>query len=141
MQTLDNLLTYCQNNNIQLTEQQILLLDIILQSSHPISATELLDALKIHNPKANRMTIHRGLERLTEQSLIHKIQFNNTYSICQHISNHNCQMLVCIKCNNQTEIHSHNLCHSLNRLHQDYQFTVTSPIEITGICSQCNSKQ
>lgn len=137
MQTLENLLIYCQINNISLSKQQILVLEIIANSGLPIHASEVLERLKTNNLKANRMTIHRALEKLTEQSLIHKIQYNNTYTICQHISTHNCQILVCTKCLKQTEIHSHQLCHSLNKLNQDYQFTVISPIEITGICHNC----
>mgnify|MGYP003396766036 CR=1 FL=1 len=139
MKTLNNLLDYCNINNIKLSEQQVLILDMIFQAIIPISAAELLEQLKHINSKANRMTIHRALDKLTEQNLVHKIQYNNTYSICQHISNHNCQILVCIKCTQQVEIHSHQLCHSLNKLSQEHQFNVASPIEITGICKQCKN--
>ncbi len=138
MQTLDNLLTYCHINNISLSKQQALILELIFNSNLAISAAELLEQLKTTNFKANRMTIHRTLDKLVEQNIIHKIQYNNTYSICQHISTHNCQILVCIKCNQQVEVHSHQLCHSLNKLSQDYQFTAISPIEITGICKNCH---
>lgn len=131
-------LSYCQARQINLSPQQELILMIISQTTTPLSSHEILTNLLEHNPKANRMTIHRGLEVLIKANLIHKIQVNQTYSLCQHLSDHNCQLFICLKCGKQTEVHSHQICQALTQASNEHNFTLASPLEITGYCQQCH---
>ena len=131
---------YCNANGILLTEQQSLILGIICEHDEAIAAHTILDSLKIINAKANRMTIHRALEYLNKMAVIHKISFNNTYVPCTHLDEHNCQLLVCIKCSNKIEFSSAEIFSALKRSGEQHEFFISTPIEIMGYCKECITK-
>ncbi len=128
---------YCNDAQITLSEQQALVLQIICQHEEAVNAQEILENLKTINTKANRMTIHRALEYLNKAGIIHKISFNNTYVPCTHLEQHNCQLLVCIKCNKKIEFSSSKILQSLKKAAQEYHFFINSPLEIMGYCQGC----
>ncbi len=129
---------FCLKQQITLTPQHELVLQIIANSKIALSSNEILSHLIKYNPKANRMTIHRALESLLKYNLIHKIQVNQTYSLCQHLSDHSCQLFVCLNCGKQIEIHSHVICQALKQASNEYDFILENPLEITGYCKFCN---
>lgn len=128
---------FCVQQKINLTPQYELVLQIIANSTTALTSNEILNQLLQHNAKANRMTIHRALDCLLKYNLIHKIQVNQTYSLCQHLSDHSCQLFVCLKCGKQIEIHSHSICQALRQASAEYNFTLANPLEITGYCLEC----
>lgn len=133
-----NIISYCHKQAINITEQQLLVLQIICHSNVAIAAHEILNNLKKVNAKANRMTIHRALDYLNKIGVIHKITFNNTYVPCDHLSTeHNCQILVCTKCNTKIEFNSAKLFSSLKIAGEEHEFLISTPIEIMGLCKSC----
>ena len=131
------ILAYCQQHGISLTAQQELVLKAIHTTETPLSSTDILQNLFKTNPRANRMTIHRACEYLAQVGLIHKIQINQTYTLCQHLSDHSCQLLICLNCGKQIEVHSHAICQALDKACLEYGFNLANPLEITGICAEC----
>lgn len=131
------LLQLCQQKSIVLSTQQELILQIIFVQQSPMSSSSILEQLIIYNPTANRMTIYRALEYLIEHKLVHKIQSQNTYTICKQISDHSCQILVCTQCGAEVEIHSHSICSALDSVQAEYNFTFANPLEILGLCANC----
>lgn len=110
----------------------------------PLTAQDILVQLRKLNPKANRMTIHRALEHLVKIELIHKIAFNHTYALCEHLEcaqQHLCQILVCQGCGTQIELHQNHLHHALQKLGRQLDFTIANQIEITGTCLNCSLKR
>ena len=137
--TFQTIVNYCGNQDILLTEQQSLVLQIICGQNEAVAAHEILDSLKTINAKANRMTIHRALEYLNKIAVIHKISFNNTYVPCTHLDEHNCQLLVCIKCGKKIEFSSAKIFASLKLSGEEHEFLISTPIEIMGHCKECLS--
>ncbi len=131
------ILNYCTEESIPLTEQQSLVLRIICEHKEALAAHQILDDLKLNNAKANRMTIHRALEYLTNMQIIHKISFNNTYVACTHLAEHKCQLLVCIKCGKKIEFSSSEVFDALKLSSEKQGFHIKTPIEIMGICEKC----
>ena len=74
--TFKQVLAYCQVQKINLSAQQELILMIISQATSAVSSHEILTNLIQHNPKANRMTIHRALDLLIKANLI-SFSFNS----------------------------------------------------------------
>ncbi|RTL00063.1 MAG: transcriptional repressor [Proteobacteria bacterium] len=140
LENFDELRKYCEQLAIHLTNQQELILQIVYEHDTGLTSNDILKLLQCQNPTANRMTIYRAIEYLLEQKLIHKIQSNNTYTICKHPSDHSCQILVCTICGQQQEIHSHQICAALDNLRNNYGFAFSNPLEITGICHQCRQR-
>ena len=137
---LPEIIKYCQHQQITLTSQQELILAAVIAHQNPVTANEILLKLKESNPKANRMTIHRGLEYLVKANLIHRVSFNLTYKLCNHLHHgHHCQILVCQSCGKQTELHSEAIQEALNTASKLCQFKISNPIEITGFCHNCQT--
>ncbi len=131
------ILNYCIEKSISLTEQQYLVLKIICEHKGALAAHQILDNLKLSNAKANRMTIHRSLEYLTNMEVIHKISFNNTYVACTHLAEHKCQLLVCVKCGKKIEFSSNEVFEALKSSSEKQGFQIKTPIEIMGFCNEC----
>ena len=142
--TFKQVIDYCQARQINLSPQQELILMIISQATIPLSSHEILTSLLEHNPRANRMTIHRALEFLIDVELIHKIAFNHTYKLCAHLyckHDHHCQILICQKCGNQTEIHNPQVTGALLEISKTHNFKLANPVEITGSCAKCQTEE
>lgn len=135
---------YCIRQKIKLSSQQELVLAIIANNPTPPTITQILAHLQQDNPKANRMTIHRALEYLLNLGLIHKVSISHTYTLCTQLNQfhqQSCQLLICQKCGEQQEIHSHKICEVLAETSLKHNFIFTSPLEITGICNKCQITQ
>ncbi len=140
----ETIVDYCKSKNIQLTNQRSLIIRIIASTPDQLTANEILIYLQKVNPKANRMTIHRALEFLTDAGLIHKIAFNHTYKLCAHLyckHDHHCQILICQKCGNQTEIHNPQITGALLEISKTHNFKLANPVEITGSCAKCQTEE
>ena len=135
------IMSYCKSHNINITSQQALILEIIVANNEPITANEILLKLKESNPKANRMTIHRGLDYLVKANLIHRILYNLTYKLCNHLDTHGCQILICQKCGQQIELHLDHVKETLAKVSASHDFVISNPIEITGYCKKCILKE
>ena len=135
--TFQIIVNYCKAQDILLTEQQSLVLKIICCHDEAVAAHKILESLKVINAKANRMTIHRALEYLNKIGVVHKISFNNTYVPCTHLNEHNCQLLVCIKCGKKIEFSSAEIFASLKQSGEEHEFFISTPIEIMGYCKEC----
>lgn len=135
--SFNSIIRFCAAKQITLSEQQSLVLEIICRHNNPVTAHLILNNLKEINPKANRMTIHRSLDYLNQVNVIHKITFNNTYSACNHIEEQNCQLFVCEKCGKKLEFHSQQILDVIKKSSLEYEFAITNPIEIMGICKEC----
>ena len=78
---------------------------IIKKSKKNLTAYEILDKAQ-KNKKVQPMTIYRSLKNLTDKGLIHKSNFNKTYTLCNHShqENHNTILAICKKCGIAEEI-------------------------------------
>ena len=132
-----SILNHCAKESISLTEQQSLILKIICEHKEALHAHQILESLKPNNAKANRMTIHRALEYLSNMEIIHKISYNNTYVACTHLAEHKCQLLVCIKCGKKIEFSSSEVFDALKHAGEKQGFHIKTPIEIMGFCDGC----
>src|SRR5687767_10502462 len=73
----------CERLNVQLTPLRKSLLSIIYENDQPLTAYELLHLYRKVNPKAESMTIYRGLDFLQDNHLIHRLESQNSYKSCE----------------------------------------------------------
>jgi Fur family zinc uptake transcriptional regulator len=124
--------------------QDILL--ILLNSQKPLGAYDILNILKKKRPNAEPPTVYRVLDFLIENKIIHRIDTQNTYVCCEHLTDthspHNTILLLCNHCSKSFEYKDKNIFDSLtvfatqNRLHLD-----DGLIKINGLCARCISNQ
>jgi len=128
------------NLTTKLTNQQSQILSLITTCKHPLTAHEILIKLKESNSKANRMTVYRSLEYLVQKGIIHKVDFNNSYRLCDQPQGHNCQILVCQDCGNQLEIHSTYIEELISKIRLLYKFNISNLTQFKGLCLDCQLK-
>lgn len=132
----------CLLKGVRLTPIRKNLLSMIYQHDQPeaLTAYELLRQLRASQPKAEAMTVYRGLEFLQQQGFIHRIATQNAYTACdtpQH--QHLTQLLLCEKCGQAQEIHALALVKTLQSLLEEHEFQLSQekPVEIVGLCRVC----
>jgi Fur family zinc uptake transcriptional regulator len=129
----------CGKAGVRLTDIRKDLLALIYADGAHLTAYELLRVLRNTYPKAEAMTVYRGLDFLEKQGLIHRVASQNAYTACSAPNhNHYAQLLLCQKCGKAEEISAAALEKALEKIAEQYQFSLSNhPIEITGICNNC----
>ena len=90
----------CKKRGAQFTKIRRRILELLWDNGRPMGAYELIDAL---TPDDSRRigppTVYRGLEFLTSQGLVAKIESRNAYVPLTHPERHlDCLFFICIKC-------------------------------------------
>lgn len=130
----------CAQAGSQLTTIRKTLLSIIYRNESDLTAYELLNIFRETNPKAESMTIYRALDFLQKHHLIHRLASKSTYAACDipH-EDHYAHFLLCEKCGQSQEVQSPLLEKTAKNLAAKYHFSLSNkPIEITGVCKDCN---
>ena len=131
------------NPSLKLTQLRKDVLTIIMEAKKPISATNILRELKKNRGNAEPPTAYRVIEYLLEKGVIHKINSENKYVLCSHIaqplkSNEHGFIFICKKCSCSKEIKDKKFRKYVHGLTESYLFLIdNSPIEINGICENC----
>lgn len=116
--------------------------DVLHSSKSPMTAYELLDAVREHGISAPP-TVYRALNRLIEEGLAHRIASINAYVACSNPHRHHdsAVLAICGKCGSIEELFSPAIFKRLKALAIDRHFRVKhSSIEITGVCGPCEKQ-
>ncbi|MEZ9198327.1 Fur family transcriptional regulator [Shewanella sp. 10N.286.54.B9] len=134
----------CRNNGVKLTAKRKNVLGVLLNSSKPLSAYEIVDLYRTaHQESLAPMSVYRMLDILSELPLVHKLSSENKYLACSHITcDHEHQVpqfLICKSCGKVAEkaiqasvIEA--LKESINQA--DFQL-LNSQIELQCLCNEC----
>lgn len=131
----------CANTGSKLTPLRKEVLELILNSSGPVGAYDLLAQLKGNSQRpAAPPTVYRTLDFLLEKGFIHRLTSINAYIPCCHPrAGHQAAFLICSKCNTVKEASALGLIQQLDQLASSDHFQAQhSIIEISGLCQQCS---
>lgn len=140
-----------EERGLRMTSLRQQVLALVLASSRPIGAYELLDQLKEEGHKgAAPPTVYRALEFLLEQGLVHKIEklsafigcINDTIHGHTHAPHsHATQFLLCRECGSAIELNSPKIDDILKQLAQEHLYDyLGATVEIEGLCPTCKAK-
>ena len=77
----------CAENGARLTQRRRQVLTVLMQSSSPLSAYEVLDLCNRSTTSAMpAMSVYRILDFLEQQLLVHRLSTSNKYVSCAHIA-------------------------------------------------------
>jgi len=128
--------------DLKLTKNQALVLDVLEQSSIPLSAYTILERLSEHGLRAPPQ-VYRALDKLLDLGLAHKLSSMNSFLACQHTqcgSHRVTSFAICDGCEKVSEIINIEFERHLNSLANDVGLRPTrSTIEIHGLCDECTS--
>lgn len=136
----------CKAHGVRLTSKRKQVLSGLLQAEKALSAYELMDQCKDEAGKSMpAMSVYRILDFLAEEHLVHRLDLNNKYVACSHITcSHGhevTQFLICEKCQRVDEIHiDQSMIKQLQSNVENAGFHLISPqLEMKCICNSCIS--
>lgn len=138
---------HCEAHGARFTPARRRVLAILLGQGQPLTAYQLLDLLRDHQPGAQPPTVYRALDFLMRNELVHRIESTNSYLPCnhQHCGHHHPegehwpQFLLCDRCGETREVPLDSaLRQALTRQAREYGFEVGArPLELHGLCPGC----
>ncbi|MFM2483056.1 Fur family transcriptional regulator [Celerinatantimonas sp. YJH-8] len=134
---------YCEQNQQRLTPNRREVLSILATNHTPMSAYEILDAMKPKHQSIKPPTVYRALKFLLDAGLIHNIESTNQYLLCNHLDHpHQPQLLVCQVCRSVEEIPLSDEMHKqLCESAKSRGFhLIHHAIELHGICHNCQEQ-
>ncbi|WP_192954853.1 Fur family transcriptional regulator [Gallaecimonas mangrovi] len=134
----------CRQSGRQWTSQRADVLSVLADCRGPVTAYELLDAIKAVHPNPKPATVYRALEFFMELGLVHKLDSANRFVLCshQHEHHHRAQFLICDSCGHVDEVPvPGNLLKLLESEADKLGFTMADKgLEIHGKCRDCTKQ-
>jgi len=134
----------CEENGIRLTERRRQLLETILGQARPVSAYELVEAVREdHAARVPVMTVYRVLDLFAEAGIVHKLRSSNSYTACAHLACSHVhdapQFLICEECAEVEELDTRKRdIERMTREAREIGFHVRDrQLEIYGVCKRC----
>jgi Fur family transcriptional regulator, zinc uptake regulator len=132
----------CRRNGARFTDMRRTVFEFLLDRRAPVTAYDLLAALqlKLEKPLAPP-TVYRALDFLLGQRLIHKLESNSSYLICDHPGEaHESLYLVCTACGTTRELEDAGLEALLGARAAAVGFIpARQVIEVQGLCASCSN--
>ena len=130
---------YCEEKGLRCTPTRRLVLDIIAKAKKPITAYEVLDALKPHVKNPKPPIVYRATDFWQEHNFIHKIQSLNAFMTCREGHQHSgSQYMICDTCGDVTEIHLCSMPDTISKAAKKSGFTADFwNLELHGRCQRC----
>lgn len=132
--------TTCKQRGLKVTNPRMHVFQIISQSSHPLTAYEILETLSKTIDKPKPPTVYRALNFLAQYGFIHRIESLKAYIICNEDHHHSgSQFLICDSCNRAEEIHLCQVPESLDKKTKERGFKLSHwNVELHGLCENCS---
>ncbi len=142
METKSVLERILQDDDLNITHARKTVLHILMSSKNPMTAYEILEQLKKIRTNAEPPTVYRALTYQVEKKLIHRIESNNQYVCCAHLSDFKspCHglLFICHRCEQAFEYFEEDVGLFIKKITKKYEFLVSDTlIEIKGICKRC----
>lgn len=125
---------------MRMTRQRSLILQELQKSCQHMTADDLYDAVRKHEPRVSLATVYRNLELLSDAGIIGKIALGGRQKIfdADPSRHHHITCCVCHRVDNLEGFEGvDNLLGQVNS--SEYQIT-TSRLEVVGICPSCAQK-
>jgi Fur family zinc uptake transcriptional regulator len=137
----------CGARGAKLTDLRRQVLGLVLSSTKPAGAYDILNALREDHKGAAPPTVYRALDFLLEQGLVHKVESLSAFVGCAHDADHGhshpatdhaAQFLICRTCGRATEFDNPDVLAALQKIADTVGFLVeTSLVEAKGLCDNC----
>ncbi len=129
-----------KEQDLNLTKNQKIVLNLLQNSSEPLKAYSILDSLKTEGLKSP-LQIYRALDKLEKLGKIHKIESKNSFIAC---SNSNCArntaFTICESCGNVKELKNNYLSDGVNELVKKNKMSITRyNLEFYVLCKNCKT--
>ena len=127
-----------------LTKNQSLVLSALSNAAGPLSAYDILDALRDEGLRAP-LQVYRALDKLLVLGAVHRLESLNAFVVCQHGQ---CRQAlgavftICDNCTQVEELPHGKLDRPLQNLVSEAEFSLRkSTVELRGVCAACSAQE
>ena len=138
---IDNYTLILKEKGLKVTKQRTSILEILTNTSEPITAENIYDRLKEKDISISLSSIYKILDVLTVNNIISKSIIGNDSktSFEMNTSDHK-HHLICKKCSKVVQLKNCPLCKFKKDLHDELDFDITEHnLEIYGYCKNCKN--
>jgi Fur family transcriptional regulator, zinc uptake regulator len=125
-----------------LNETQTRIRDLLSRAQRPLSAYDVIDALREHGRVAPP-TVYRALQKLIDEGLAHRLETRNAYVACRDQGRscghrHRAGFMICRSCGRTQEFGDDEIERLLSAVAARIGFAAERvAIEIQGLCADC----
>jgi Fur family zinc uptake transcriptional regulator len=131
----------CRRAGARLTPLRRRVLELVLASTRPPTAYEILGRLRPTDSSATPAGVYRSLEFLADQGLVHRLESTKTFVACAMPDHaHPSQMLICRRCGTVVEAEDPRVASAAESLGRRLGFALDRrTVELTGVCATCRN--
>jgi len=131
----------CRSRGGRLTRTRRAVLEILLRSSTPLTAYEMLDLLRQGDASATPASVYRCLDFLLDRGVAHRLETTRAYVACGHPEHpHAGQFLICRQCGTVVETEDERVTAATEQLGHRLGFSLDQrTVELLGLCGACRS--
>ena len=134
---INQIAAHCVAQKKTLTPQRLRILKNISECIKPITAYDLKSRLDANGPQLNISTIYRVLEFWIQLGVIHKVDSNKTYIICQNQHSNGLHVIQhCVSCDGIAE-NADLTNHMDSFINPYFAPMIDQVIELKGECKRC----
>ncbi|MBR72690.1 MAG: transcriptional repressor [Rhodospirillaceae bacterium] len=128
---------------INLTKNQSLVMEVLSDSTSPVSAYSILEKLRDKGFRAP-LQVYRALDKLVASGMAHRIESVNAFVACNRSDDDSDSMvgfIICIDCGHVKEISDNSIELGLDKIAEKESFTVKKQtLEMHGLCHNCETQ-
>ncbi len=117
-------------------QREIILEELRKLKTHP-TADELYDVVKKRLPRISIATIYRNLERLSEEGMIHKLEYGGRQKRFDGDMRPHCHVF-CVKCGRVSDVETKNDVNIMDMVLDSKGFKIfEGGVQFEGLCPLC----
>jgi Fur family ferric uptake transcriptional regulator len=105
-----------------------------------LSAADVAEAVKGHDPALHQATVYRTLDTLVEDGLLLRTDLHAERSYYELPSDHRHHHLVCTACGVVAHVHDDAVAATLGRLEATTGFSFRQELSLPGLCVACAAR-
>ena len=125
----------------RITKPRRAILDIIAESSCPLSPLAIYDLVRESNPGIGLVTVYRTLEKLEELNLVtHVHHMNDCQTVFRNSPKHQ-HLLICTNCGRSCYFDGLDTEEQFKQIGEKLGYSVTGHwLQLAGLCNECKEK-
>jgi Fur family ferric uptake transcriptional regulator len=134
---------YMAKHGLRSTEQRRLVTEMFFATEEHLSIEDLLDRVRIEEPKIGYATVYRTLKLLKDCGLAFERHFGDGVSRYEVAwANEHHDHMICVECEKIVEFEDHDIEELQHDVAARLGFTlVRHKLELYGMCADCRAKQ
>lgn len=132
---------YIARHGLKATRQRTLIFETFYAAGGHLSAEELLERVRLEDPKISQATVYRTLRLLTECGLAEARNFGDGQTRYEIASDEHHDHLICTECGRIEEFEDPEIEALQEKVARAHGFEMTyHKMELYGVCPECRSK-